>query len=280
MLNHESQMGFFPTGGFFPSGAGAWWIGEPDRGFGEKQYGGWFYNTLPFIEQQVMHDLGARPTRCPAAGPLDRASSPAHRHGQLSQPAARRGLTASGYTPASTTGGTSICPPVWPSSTTQRMQAAHSHNLRSTGLFGAEHAGISFIAYSKVKIADIYDGMSNTYAVGEKYVNPDYYENGMSWGDDNSMYCGHDWDIDALHTYVDPDYPSDPSVSYLPIQDRPGYMCTATESGLGSAAAQQRLQHGVLRRIGPHNQLLDRALTFTTCLGNRNDKQMIDAKMF
>ena len=45
MLNHESQMGFFPTGGFFPSGVGAWWIGEPDRGFGEKQYGGW--STIP-----------------------------------------------------------------------------------------------------------------------------------------------------------------------------------------------------------------------------------------
>ena len=62
MSNHEAQLGFFPTGGFWPSGGGAWWVGQPDRGFGEKQYGGWFYNVFPFIEQQAVHDVGAGKT--------------------------------------------------------------------------------------------------------------------------------------------------------------------------------------------------------------------------
>ena len=43
--------------------------------------------------------------------------------------------------------------------------------------------GISFVQ-SMVPIASILDGTSNTYMVGEKYLNPDHYETGAS-GDDN-----------------------------------------------------------------------------------------------
>ena len=33
--------------------------GLPDRGFDEKQLGGWIYNILPYIEQGPLHDTGA-----------------------------------------------------------------------------------------------------------------------------------------------------------------------------------------------------------------------------
>lgn len=52
-LNHESNYGFLPTGGWSFD-----WGPDPDRGFGKKQPGGWMYNLLPFIEQQNLRDLG------------------------------------------------------------------------------------------------------------------------------------------------------------------------------------------------------------------------------
>ncbi len=52
-LNHESTNKFFPTGGW-----GWEWVGDPDRGFGLNQPGGWQYNILPYMEENAKHDLG------------------------------------------------------------------------------------------------------------------------------------------------------------------------------------------------------------------------------
>ncbi|RIK70734.1 MAG: prepilin-type cleavage/methylation domain-containing protein, partial [Planctomycetota bacterium] len=63
--NHLKQIGLafnthagvhkiMPTGGW-----GGGWVGDPDRGYGRNQPGGWVFNILSFIEQQPLHDLGA-----------------------------------------------------------------------------------------------------------------------------------------------------------------------------------------------------------------------------
>ena len=54
ILNHHQAHDYFPTTGW-----GANWVGDPDRGFTERQPGGWIYNTLPFIEQQTLRDIGS-----------------------------------------------------------------------------------------------------------------------------------------------------------------------------------------------------------------------------
>jgi len=51
-MNHESTHGYLPGAGWGP-----WTTGDPDRGSGVKQPGGWVYQLLPFIEQQALYDL-------------------------------------------------------------------------------------------------------------------------------------------------------------------------------------------------------------------------------
>jgi prepilin-type processing-associated H-X9-DG protein len=52
--NHHDTVGHFPTGGW------GWdWGGDPDRGFGKGQPGGWIFNTMNFTEQNNSYRLGA-----------------------------------------------------------------------------------------------------------------------------------------------------------------------------------------------------------------------------
>src|SRR5262249_35818591 len=53
-LNHESTYKRFPGGGW-----GERWVGEPDRGTGNSQPGGWVYQLLSFVEQENLRSWGA-----------------------------------------------------------------------------------------------------------------------------------------------------------------------------------------------------------------------------
>ncbi|HBO43621.1 MAG TPA: hypothetical protein DD670_06765, partial [Planctomycetaceae bacterium] len=83
-LAHESAHGYFPTGGW-----GWKWVGDPDRGYGTRQPGGWIYNILGFMEQAELRGRGAgQPSAAKAltlAGmiqvPLDTFLCPTRRSG-------------------------------------------------------------------------------------------------------------------------------------------------------------------------------------------------------
>ena len=51
-LNFESTHGFLPGSGWAP-----WTTGDPLRGVGRKQPGGWIYQLLPYIERQNIYEL-------------------------------------------------------------------------------------------------------------------------------------------------------------------------------------------------------------------------------
>ena len=275
VLNHESQLGFLPTGGTCTAMCGAWWIGIPEGGFAEKQTGGLFYNILPFIEQQAVHDVGLGQSDSirralwqeQVTKPLATVNCPSRR------PLGSYGLGQ--YSGASNIYWQNI---EKPSSLAKTDYAANAGNTQTAwgcdkAIFGG-HTGISY-AYSKVTIADITDGTSNTYAVGEKYVDPDYYEDGMSAGDDNGIYCGHDWDI-VRYAYYDA---GNPINSYAPRQDQTGYYGQPlTEGAFGSAHSggfNMAFCDGSVRSIS-----YSISLQIHSYLGCRNDGQVIGGSQF
>ncbi len=70
--------------------------------------------------------------------------------------------------------------------------------------------------HTQYKFTDIEDGLSNTFALGEKSIDPDYYDNSYSLGDDQGPFVADERDsyravIDAWGNYMPP------------AQDTPGY---------------------------------------------------------
>ena len=72
------------------------------------------------------------------------------------------------------------------------------------------YTGVNYFR-SKITVADISDGVSNTYMVGEKFLNPDLYSTGQGNADNHSQFQGFDRDVNR---WAGPDSP--------PLQDVPG----------------------------------------------------------
>ena len=205
-LTHESAITFFPSGGWHYD-----WLGHPDRGFGKKQPGGWIYHILPFLEQHPLHDLGAEGsemtiqdanakrvvTALPGFHCPSRREAVPYKQYQLIQFRLTAGST------------TQVARSDYAMNAGDYFEAQRDVNSPAdleTGdkmpEFKQSQAGVSWdnmshqtgIAYqrSQVQSADIKDGTSNTFLIGEKYVNRDHYTDGIDFGDNNSMYTGYD----------------------------------------------------------------------------------------
>lgn len=203
---HESQIKHFPTGGW-----GFSWVGDADRGYGEKQPGGWIYNILPFTEEAALHDLGAGlpatakydahrrrsetpiaifncPTRRPATlFPVRRDIFP---YPPLNSDFSE--LVA--YADYAANSGDTFLLPALPYGPPDLASGDSDPNFVSDRTFikrkcnGIQYAG------SEVRIAKVTDGLSNTYMVGEKYLRSEDYMTGLDNGDNEPMYQGYNHD--------------------------------------------------------------------------------------
>jgi hypothetical protein len=207
---HEGVHGHLPTGGW-----GWRWHGEPDRGFDKSQPGGWIYNVLPFIEKRDLRDVGldaSHPQRAQllsssAAIPLANFLCPTRRgatafpyvhpvnYVNMVRPAvvARSDYAAcAGDAAPDVTAGRGRGP------TSLEEGDSPNHVWVET-----DRTGLVF-RRSTVRMAEVNDGLSNTYLVGEKYVASHEYLTGTAQNDDQHLLVGYD--SDTLRV-TDPFYP-------------------------------------------------------------------------
>ena len=191
--NHHDAIGHFPTGGW-----GWFWPGQFGRGYDERQPGGWIYNTLPFMEQTNIYSL---------PGPNGSAQRIGSVVPSYNCPSRRTGgpfPNVFGYT----YGGTTNTVPLM----ARTDYAANAGDQNSDEAGGgpatlaqgdnpgypwpsmANVTGVCFLR-SMIRFAEIQNGTSNTYMVGEKYLNPDNYLTGRDPGDNENMYVGYDNDL-------------------------------------------------------------------------------------
>ena len=224
VLSHESAHGFLPAGGW-----GWRWVGDPDRGFGETQPGGWTYSVLPYLEEQSLWAMGTGATD-------PEAKNAALTRMNEQQPGAFICPTRRDVIP---TGVKSHWRPVNCSFT--ELVAKSDYAITIGDAFESDYGGFSGPASiaqgnnpsyagwpedkqyngvcklrGELRIGQIIDGASKTYLIGDKYLRPESYH-GVGSGGSATYDTG---DNESLFTGFNRDFQR--STRYAPQQDRMG----------------------------------------------------------
>jgi len=192
---HIERVGYFPSGGW-----GEGWIGDPDRGFGAKQPGGWLYDLLPFLgldnvhkgpqNQQVSY---AHPTFiCPSRRTVDHypGSGSTKNGGSLSR-TAKTDYAANGGVVQVAEGisASSGCLGSYPN-----CSWIGDHKATQSWLKDNYNGVVGLLSQTRpAHVAK--DGMSRTIFAGEKYLNPKQYRSGTGVSDNGTAYQGCDSDV-------------------------------------------------------------------------------------
>ena len=285
-LNHEQEQGFLPTGGWCTQ-----WVGDPLRGFDRDQPAGWFYNILPYMEQQALWSLpdDGDPLNITTAQkdnatvmlltPLTTFMCPSRRQAVLypyieepkwapynsHQPstAARCDYAVNAGDGDPKRDGSCLLGEVGfapPSDYT-------TGDTMSWPSFANYYSGVSYNR-SEIIMADIKDGTAHTYMMGEKYLGPDYYTTGESGGDNQYNFQGFDRDLYR--------WTSNDSDGYgKPLQDSPGYDSYFNFGSAHSNGFHMAFCDGSVQMI-PYS--ID--MQVHANLGNKADGFVIDGKAF
>jgi type II secretory pathway pseudopilin PulG len=225
-LTHEQGHRHLPTGGW-----GWGWQGDPDRGFGRHQPGGWPYQLLPFLEQEPLREAGAGET---TANKRAAVSAMCLQSLPMFHCPSRRAAVA--YPFVVRAAFNNIDPP------TLLARGDYAANVGSLEprLYGPgpdslaegdrraypwrqlDRNGVIF-RRSEVRLSEVLDGASQTYLIGEGYLQIEHYQTGAATNDNQGLYVGYD--RDTLRTT---------HVNWPPLRDRRGL---ASDHSFGSAHA-------------------------------------------
>ncbi|QDU89229.1 hypothetical protein Pla175_26160 [Pirellulimonas nuda] len=211
--NHESTHKFMPNGGW-----GWRWAGDPDRGYGLSQPGGWLYNILDFIEEGATRQIGSDGdpdtiSRNQAALGKTRAENaiPAFicpsRQGNSTFAYTHTttfhnvvGLTQAGRSDYAGNMG-SIAVPTYigpgPGSIAAERPLTWIRpytSLANRKLNQGEPNGV-VLGYSELRLARISDGTSKTVFCGEKFIPVGDYDNARWNSNDQTWETGYDLDV-------------------------------------------------------------------------------------
>ena len=246
----------------FPSGGWGWnWVGDPDLGHAAGQPGSWAYNVLPFIEAATIHQLPAdgkphviTPAQRRGAAEAISAVAPGFncpsRRSALGFPV-RRGLTngdlpvtmlvvrsdyainaGDGVSEGPRGSGLGEGPP----GGALRFVDAYPWWWRRHARRPQDHfTGLSFVC-SRVRAVDVGDGLSKTYLLGEKYLNPDAAATGRDPGDNENYLAGFNNDTSR-------------STRVPPLQDRSGFFAPERFGSPHSRAFSMALADGSVQSV-------------------------------
>jgi prepilin-type N-terminal cleavage/methylation domain-containing protein len=211
MHHHHTTLGRLPSAGW------GWdWVGVPERGTGKHQPGGWLYSTLPFIEQQALWSHGERSanddqrkaalirvvgTAAPIINCPSRRTDATYVNG--SSHAYRGAFAGTVVPPRLARTDYAAC-----SGSQARDEidgGPDSIAQADAGQFNWGDLNFDGICFrrSEIRLADVKTGASNTYLVGEKYLNPVNYETGLDTSDNENYLTGFNNDVNRC-TYYPP----------------------------------------------------------------------------
>ena len=203
-LNHESSLGFLPS-----SGWGWRWQGDPDRGYGKSQPGGWAYDILAYMEEQQLRDLGkgmedsmkGQAMLTVVSTPISIFNCPTRREART-YPKSKGGVLGENLAECqegrcnvarsdyrANSGNIALGETRGPTGDRSlNFDGEPYHNGRANGL--THHV-------SQTRLGQVSDGTSKTLCIGEKYMNADRYTDGLDPADDQNILQGIDRDVNG-----------------------------------------------------------------------------------
>jgi prepilin-type N-terminal cleavage/methylation domain-containing protein/prepilin-type processing-associated H-X9-DG protein len=261
-LNYESSVHSFPS-----SGWGWHWMGDPDQGFGREQPGSWVYSILPHLEQTAVRTIAkGMPVAQKKVELMKLSETPIT---LMNCPSRRQSIPyayfyADNYRnmnrpKVAVRGDYGVCmsgqlAPQDGLPEPLTIELAKTFKWSAETLFD----GVVFLR-SQVELGRILDGTSNTYMVGEKFLESNHYEDGIPSYDDQSYWVGHDRDI-ALSS-------RDAPLRDAPIGDQPFRFGSTHASGFNMAFCD-----GSVRPIS-----FDVDLAVHRSLGSRDGGEAVDS---